>query len=623
MNVYLAGKKVRLDPTQAIGKGGEADVYGIGRGLALKVYKGPDHPDLQGHADEQRTAAERIAGRQAKLRAFPRGLPARMIVPLELCTDRSGATVLGFSMKLLAGAEPLLRYAEPGFRAGVPGQVVVALLRELHALVGGAHAAGVVIGDFNDLNVLVASDAPHLIDCDSFQFGGFLCDVFTERFVDPLLCDPRAPSPIPVRPHSTLSDWYAFAVMLMQSLLLVGPYGGVYRPRQKSHLVAPAARPLRRITVFHAEVIYPRPAIPWQRLPDDLLQELHTVFEKDRRQIFPRRLLDELRFQRCPSCGIEHARSRCPDCEGAAVPTAAAPLVTVRGKVTARRVLRTSGLLLATALHEGKLLWLVREGDELRREDGTTIRRGPLAPGARIRLQEGSTLIGWGGRLERIGRRGELVESLAVDSCGNLAAFDCNARHRYWVEAGRLLRDGALGPELVGEVLAGQTRFWVGESLGFGFYRAGALSVAFVFDAERRGLNDSVALPRIAGRVVAARCTLSAGRACLFLALESGGRFLHRCLVLRRAGGLEASAEAVPGDGSWLGSLGGACALGDLLFVPTDDGLARVECQGGQLQVTREFPDTAPFVDAQSRVLVDASGLYVAGRQEITSLRMS
>jgi hypothetical protein len=623
MNVYLGGKKVRLDPAQAIGKGGEADVYSIGRGLALKVYKGPDHPDLQGHPDEQRAAAERIAGRQAKLRAFPRALPARMIVPKELCTDRSGTTVLGFSMKLLAGAEPLLRYAEPAFRAGMPAEAVVALLRDLHALVGAAHAAGVVIGDFNDLNVLVASGAPHLIDCDSFQFGSFVCDVFTERFVDPLSCDPQAPSPVPVRPHSPLSDWYAFAVMLMQSLLLVGPYGGVYRPRQKSQLVAPAARPLRRITVFHTEVIYPRPAIPWRRLPDDLLQELHAVFEKDRREIFPRQLLDTLRFQRCPSCGIEHARPRCPDCAGAAVPAAATPLVTVRGKVTARRVLQTSGLLLATALHEGKLLWLSRSGAELRREDGTTLQRGPLAPGARVRLQDGATLIGQGGRLERLGRRGELVESLTVDSCGTLAAFDCNARHRYWVEAGRLLRDGALGPELVGEVLAGQTRFWVGERLGFGFYRAGALSVAFVFDAERRGLNDSVAFPRIAGRVVAARCTLSAGLAYLFLAVEGGGRLLHRCLVFRRDGGLEASAQATPGDGSWLGGLGGACALGDLLFVPTDDGLARVECRAGQLQVTREFPDTAPFVDAQSRLLVDGSGLYVVGRQEITSLRMS
>ena len=40
--------------------------------------------------------------------------------------------------------------------------------------------------------------------------------------------------PVLGRPYAAGSDWYAFAVMVMQSLVCVGPYGGVYRPADKA-----------------------------------------------------------------------------------------------------------------------------------------------------------------------------------------------------------------------------------------------------------------------------------------------------------------------------------------------------------------------------------------------------
>ena len=65
----------------------------------------------------------------------------------------------------------------------------------------------------------------HLIDVDSYQFGGFTCSMFSERFVDPRLCD--AQQLVPVRPHDAESDWFAFAVMAFRSLLGVGPWSQV------------------------------------------------------------------------------------------------------------------------------------------------------------------------------------------------------------------------------------------------------------------------------------------------------------------------------------------------------------------------------------------------------------
>ena len=117
----------------------------------------------------------------------------------------------------------------------------------------------------------------YLIDADSFQFGPFLCRVFTARFVDPLLCVPDATQLLLHQPHTAASDGYAYTVMLMQCLLFVGPYGGVYRPKDPAHRVPHEARPLHRMTIFHPEVQYPKPAIPYGTLPDELLPDKGIV----------------------------------------------------------------------------------------------------------------------------------------------------------------------------------------------------------------------------------------------------------------------------------------------------------------------------------------------------------
>jgi H/ACA ribonucleoprotein complex subunit 3 len=190
------------------------------------------------------------------------------------------------------------------------------------------------------------------------------------------------------------------------------------------------------------------------------------------------------------------------------------------------------------------------------------------------------------------------------------------------VEAGRLLREGRLGPERVGDVLPGQTRFWVGPEFGFGFYRAGDLHVSFVFESSGRGLNDGVRLPPLRGQLLDADCSLSAERAWFFTATQDGARAVHRCAVVGRDGSVLAMAEAEPGDGSWLAGIHGHVAAGGFLLAAGDGGIARVEPQGGRLVVTRVFPDTEPFVDAGCRLLAGADGLLVVDRQEVRRLRI-
>jgi hypothetical protein len=174
----------------------------------------------------------------------------------------------------------------------------------------------------------------------------------------------------------------------------------------------------------------------------------------------------------------------------------------------------------------------------------------------------------------------------------------------------------------VGDVLPGQTRFWVGPAFGFGFYRAGALNVAFVFSAEGHGIRDGLALPPLRGQLLDATCVFTEDRCFFLTARQEAGRTLNRCVLLRADGSVVATAEAEEGDGTWLGGIRGRCAAGPYLFAPTDDGIVRVEAKDGAILETRRFPDTEPFVDAGSRLLPGRDGLYVVDRQEVRRLRL-
>ena len=380
MDVYLEGKKLRLDPTKALGKGGEADVFDLGDGRVLKLFKPPEHPDYDNLPHEQTAARARIAEHQHKLPAFPRPLPARVVSPETLATDRKGKTLLGYAMRKLEGAEPLRRFGDPAFRrAGVPSSRVAELFRGLHRTLSALHGSGVVVGDFNDLNILVTGNDAWLIDADSFQFGPYLSTVFTERFLDPLRLGGSTQGLMPSRPASPDSDWYAFAVALMQSLLCVGPHGGIHRPKPPAPKATPTARVLQRITVFHPDVQYPKPATPFGVLPDDLLHCLHRVFVEDARGPFPLPLLDSLRFSVCASCGVEHARASCPTCRPSA-PLATTPVTTVRGQVVATRLFTTEGVILHACVEDGTLRWLFHADGAYRREEGSAVLQGAIGP---------------------------------------------------------------------------------------------------------------------------------------------------------------------------------------------------------------------------------------------------
>jgi H/ACA ribonucleoprotein complex subunit 3 len=643
MEIYINGQRLRVKPAQAIGKGGEADVFDIGQGRALKLFKSPNHPDYQGLPQEQQAAGDRLNLHQQKLRQFPANLPQRVIAPEALATDKTGQRILGYRMPLLQGAEVLLKYGDRAFRQGsISQQTVVRIFQDLHDTLSKLHFAGVVIGDFNDLNVLVRGTEAYIIDADSFQFGTFPCQVFTARFVDPLLCNPQANQPILQQSHHFNSDWYAFAVMVMQGLLFVDPYGGVYKPKDVSQQVPQMARSLHRITIFHPEVRYPKPAIPYRVLPDELLHYFHQVFERDVRGEFPRSLLDNLHWTTCTTCGTEHGRSTCPNCTQALISPVATQVITAEQKITATRVFHTDGVILFATVEQGQLRWLYRDRDQFRREDGSVVIRGEASPQLRWRIQGRNTILGYQGQLVTF-HPDQPPQRIAVDTVNNQAAFDVNASHLYWIHNGQLLSNQNSSQLLItdyqlpithspiGNVLVRQTQFWIGSHFGFGFYRAGDLRVAFVFDAEKPGINDRVRLPLLQGQLIHTTCTFSTDVCWILFTLQQQGQIHYQCVVICSTGEVLAMAEAVAGEEHWLAKLGqgGAiahspyCATGNFLLAATDEGIVRIERQSGQLRQTKLFPETEPFVTSQSQLLAAPQGLYVVNPQEIVQLQIS
>ncbi|MEO8284977.1 MAG: hypothetical protein ABI670_00880 [Chloroflexota bacterium] len=633
--IFIASKPITLSSKQAIGKGGEADIFDLGSGVALKLYKQPVHPDFQvadpaERAALQSAAVARLAIHQSKLRVFPRHLPSNVLGPVELAYDKPGGSIVGFTMPYLHDAEMLFQYGRQPFRDALAvgmgnNDFMRDILLDLHSTLRKVHAAGAVIGDFNDLNVLVKDSEVFLVDADSFQYGGFLCNTFQYRFVDPLLCDPTLPRPELRKPHSEYSDWYAFTAMVMRCLLYVEPYGGIYRPQNGSDKVQDSARPLHRLSIFHPQVQYPRPAIPLQSLPDDALQYLFEVLVNDRRGEFPLPVLENLRWTTCLQCGSSHARAVCPYCHPcSSLSLSRQPLPEpsiVEGIASWAPLFNCTGTIVQAQVLDGKLCWVYEQDGALLREDGSPVVRGNLLPGMSVLLSKGETHLARNGRIVTISN-GDSTERRAGDTGGSSPSLGANAVQLYWLADGHLYRSGDFGPLLIGDVLAHRTRFWVGEQFGFGFYQAGALSGTFVFDALKVGIKDQLSVSLPAGQLLHADCLFGDGVCWLLISVQERGHVMNHCLLISRGGEVLGRHVEEDGTASWLGSLAGKCATGTTLFAATDNGIVHIELLGDRLVQTESFTDTAPYVNSESRLLAATDGFYVITQHGIHLLKI-
>ncbi|MDB4993391.1 MAG: hypothetical protein JWM74_823 [Myxococcaceae bacterium] len=605
MKVVIGGKSVRLAEKDLLGAGGEARVYRAGD-RAVKIF----HPIDASLPDAARLRELRLQ-KQAKVQRFPKNLPHEVVAPAEEVSATDGSFA-GYTMRAVDDAAPLLRLAQRKWREGVVSNTTVtSLFSTLRRVVFELHARDVVVGDFNDGNVLFHDDALWLIDCDSMQFAGIPCAVGHERFLDPRLFGvDLAAAPA----FDEGSDWFAYATLLFASLLYVHPYGGLH-----DKLGTPLRRAEAHHSVLRSDVVYPRAGVHWKVLPDDLLAWLEAVFDKDARAPIPEALLGVM-WTKC-ACGLEHARAACPDC--ASVGRAAArEAVRHHGRCVARTVLTTRGRIVAAAMQRG-LRYAYEEEGTVRREDGSTV--ALPEPGARLEsrafaIEGRSTWVLRGGAIERI-EDGRPTERARSGTYGPETVLATNTTTAFRTD-GEFLVDHASGVRM-GKILEGEALLFAGDHLGFGFYRAGLLAFFFLFRPGRPGLSP-VAIPFDgSARLVEAWCTTDDAHALVVLVTEKDGKTTHAMHLVSKDGAHLAQASGSPAEHRMLKSVRGKALLGGRVVTATDEGLLALRVDSGRFVEGALFPDTKPFVASDVELFAGPGGsIYVVAAKEILELTL-
>ena len=624
ITAVIDGQPYRIndeDPSVLVGHGGEADVYRSpasrdftarygDNAYVLKVFRLVPGDDTSAKADRER---------QTKLREFPSGLPSDVIAPVALALGHTGR-IIGYVMALVPDARPLINLKKAKFCRDHAISVadILKIMANLHDLVNAVHARGIVIGDFNDKNVLVRRNLTvSLLDADSFQFGRWECPAFVPGFVDPQIIKPgKGSAIIKADKHSVMTDWYAYAVMLFQLLVRVHPYtDGFYNPPQGGVPIKGVSRIHNRISVFHPRVTLPDSVVPFDQLPPKIVECFRLIFEEGQRGIIPRELLTTVQPQSTPA-PRPAAQPRPPQQPPRTTP---AP--------TRSQTLPLANIL-GVSLQGGQPRYVYHDSGAYRREGGRTVLSSPSHDARLSVFPAGDRTVAAssvGNSFAVFTDDGRSTGAVKTQAQFGRVTVAANGRYIYWLRGSELVRDDRTGGTIViGKIAANLTSVWVGERFGFALVQAGILTKVLTFDAERPGLH-AVTLPPDFGSVIDAQCVVGNQTAWLTLSIESGGRVVNRCYVFDAQARLRATAEAPQGDGSWLGSMSPAAhATDDKLLVPVArTGIVRIGIAGDRARQELIYPGSSTFVptkDATVGLTYSSQGILHYSKTGITPI---
>lgn len=618
------------DPSDLIGVGGEAEVYSYGRGQVLKLFKTPDHPDFALTPEEGEAARRRLEEHQRKLLAIPDTLPPRLVAPRLLAESEEGRGLVGYAMDRIDPAIPLLRFAQPSFRKGGPGNNLARdLLLDIRETLQALHQMEILVGDLNDANLLVQGSQTFLIDVDSYQFPGYPCRVFTERFLDPRLAPADRSSLTLARPYDVAADWYSFALLVFQTLLWTSPWGGIHRPPPGSPKVPPGRRALQGLSLYNPSVRRPRASRTPDTLPEELNQYFLEVLERDRRDPLPVELLRDLEFRECRRCRQEYASPTCPDCKPSTHGIQRFRW-TVRGNLEIESVFETPGRLLDARMVGGSPVYLSHAGGVYYR-NRTPLLEGPLDPDLLLQALPKGTLLGRGSQLHYLPLEAATPGTWLTARTPNGPSWVTTQECGYFLSEDQILRltptpgSGPTGPLVerpVGQVLTGTARVWGGADYLLGTYRAGSLNRTFLLEDKQGLLRDDLESPPLPGTLLDVRAYLGRHSIWILHELQIGGKRLPHVRVYSRTGDLLGDKTLTPED-HW--GLPGPSRLvaGSSLLAGTDSGLVRIEWEHGNPRLARRFPDTAPYLNAHSPLRATSEGLLVLGERRALRLQLT
>lgn len=653
--------------------GGEADIFDLrkitGEYKVLKIWKIPTHPDfnLIGVSPQAKEfAAQRIEKHQTKMPAFPQSLPPEVVVPqelvwsspefswqqwlktpwrLELLRQRS-REIVGFVMEFVDGTEPLSALKSPDIRRkyGIDNNVVMEIFRRLHELVSKLHALGIIIGDFSDANVRFVPNKKdprvYLLDADSLQFGVFNCMTYTPLFVDPRLCEERtdpltgAPTIARTKPYTKEADWYAFKVLLFQSLCRTHPFGGVHDPDDIDDIVDDEIRPLRWVSVYHKEVTYPKNALPLAHLSASLSAIFSGTFSGQLSGEIKRSELD-VRWQQCKVCHHDFASESCVVCKRTIHRLLASSESLGVLKFTRKSVVK--GEVVYANCVEDSLHYITRSCVKgrvtLTSSSGKTVVLPQISEEFRKFGSIGGTI--WAATESRVyvyfGKKQEPVD-FAIDSVFARPLVGESVNFLYWMRKNELHRFVQKGkPAEAAAPPGSQTYFSMGPRFGV-FVSAKEKKDSLIvstFTQKAKEATEVKLKQSLHGTLLNAQSVFGEDLCWLFLTIATGNEKRSIVLLISAKGKLISFAEA-SGTNSWItpqtakftAELSDPASGRELnsLFILEPSGLRRIDEIEDSLRPGPLFQLEQSVLHSARKVLLTSRGLFVATPTEILLL---
>lgn len=651
MKVKIGSDLVDLKQKDVLGSGGEGTVSRLPDAQhVVKIYHAPDtnRVDAKGKKVSMRDQVALAERRARKIEAFLRhgfGWPSNVLAPLAEARDPSTNQIIGFVMRAAKGGDEIYHLGNRDFRKQQSLtlrdslKVGVDARRTLDAIT----KLGVTVGDLNDLGIKFDDQGRTTwLDVDSFQVPGFPCVVAMEAFLDPQLYN--KPFDDGKAYFSADSDNYALAVILFKTIFMVHPYAGNH-PKLKNLF----ERALAKVDVFSPGVIYPRWANPPEVVSDELLHAFHEIFVKGGRLPIAADLLQRqlVGLRDCPKCGMAFSatRARCPACDETviAVPLPGAkPTDTVKvvDDVEFTEWFKTGGeIVYFQALGSHEYAWITFEptGVELYRwRSGRLLKKVHVhdqkARGFTFGVTRSLLVVGKGEEIAIFATDTDKVRELRRLKTGTfngrpVFATSVDGVYRmlgiqvFLSKEDDLLKDRLMETQALS---AAEDQTWLQVSPN------GIIAAMMRFFNETRWFLRSkkghfplaVTSAQPGARLVSASLRFDDERGVVLvlrrLIHADGSEHAYLDVLSGLDGTLVRAYEEDLNRSDNLRDIHGRALMGQSVFHPTDRGLV-LEIDKTKI---KEFPATASFVDARSKVVPHADGVLVIGEKTIGHLRV-
>jgi hypothetical protein len=210
------GQAVPLGRELGRGRSGVVYEHGADAALAVKLWHAPSNDD----------AVRLRAMLEVLFDPRPAGRPLVICWPLDAVLDGPGRLV-GFIMPAAVGIDPqkLALFLIPRERERLVKNLRYDILVNIAATLADAvdflHRQGVVLGDLNDMNLLISADAVvSVLDCDSMQFTARDGTAHISDYHRPEYLAPEcAGVDLAKVPRTVASDTYALTSIIFQLLM--------------------------------------------------------------------------------------------------------------------------------------------------------------------------------------------------------------------------------------------------------------------------------------------------------------------------------------------------------------------------------------------------------------------